>query len=108
MANDQLKRTIAHLEGGVSVFARLVVGAAAGMLATLLTYPLDTTRVHPTLPKGTKAGWRKKLGQTYTLAGLSGLYSGLSTALLAVAPYSAFNFTGYDVIRSYVYGRLDG
>ncbi|EGG20887.1 EF-hand domain-containing protein [Cavenderia fasciculata] len=79
----------------------LIVGGAAGVTSLLFTYPLDLIRARLTV----QINEQKYNGilNTYRTVvkeeGYAGLYKGLFTSALGVAPYVAINFTTYESLK---------
>jgi solute carrier family 25 (mitochondrial phosphate transporter), member 23/24/25/41 len=97
-AYEALKRALADKEtGDLSLPARLLAGAAAGMGATAATHPLDTLRlrmaVDPASPTLTAAA-RTLLAS----GGPRALYRGLGASLAGIAPYMAIELAAFDVL----------
>lgn len=96
-----------------------MTGAAAGLNAVVLTYPLDLVRARLTFrvdPKVTVGGVVENAAASVqhqtrptvfgTLAsvaknegGLAGLYRGLTPAVVFVIPYSAANFYTFEMVK---------
>eukprot|EP00803_Ostreobium_quekettii_P000180 evm.model.scf_708.1 EVM.evm.TU.scf_708.1 scf_708:23400-32549(-) len=94
---EALKHLIRQENGELPVFSRLCAGAGAGLLATLVTYPLDTLRVRlavdpmaKTLTGATRAMFRE--------GGVAALYRGLAPALIGIAPYMALELASFDLL----------
>ena len=93
-----------------------MTGAAAGLNAVVLTYPLDLVRARMTFRvdlkvavgvSGSAAVVQKSkptvFGTLVSVAknegGLAGLYRGLTPAVIFVLPYSAANFYTFETIK---------
>lgn len=97
-----------------------MTGAAAGLNAVVLTYPLDlvrarlTFRVDPKVTVGNVSGIDGAaaiqhkarptvFGTLVSVAknegGLAGLYRGLTPAIVFVLPYSAANFYTFEIVK---------
>jgi solute carrier family 25 phosphate transporter 23/24/25/41 len=83
---------------------KLLAGSAAGCTGVLLTYPLDLIRtrlslqVHERHYDGMFDAFRKILAAD----GVRGLFRGVGAAFTSVAPFSALNFTFYEMLKEYV------
>eukprot|EP01132_Coremiostelium_polycephalum_P002091 gene2091-2578_t len=79
----------------------LFVGGAAGVTSLLFTYPLDlirsrlTVQVHEQKYNGIYDAYKKIVKEE----GYRGLYKGLFTSAMGVAPYVAINFTTYESLK---------
>eukprot|EP01133_Synstelium_polycarpum_P004003 gene4003-4634_t len=88
-------------ERHLSTGQNLLVGGAAGVTSLLFTYPLDlirsrlTIQVHTQKYSGIADAYRKIVAEE----GYLGLYKGLFTSALGVAPYVAINFTTYESLK---------
>ncbi|GAM17017.1 hypothetical protein SAMD00019534_001920, partial [Acytostelium subglobosum LB1] len=86
-----------HLTTGQNLF----VGGSAGVTSLLFTYPLDlirsrlTVQVHEQRYNGISDAYKKIVAEE----GYAGLYKGLFTSALGVAPYVAINFTTYESLK---------
>lgn len=84
-------------EGRLTVWRRLAAGAAAGMTATLVTFPLDTLRLRMAVdPKCRTMG-----GAVLTLlreGSGAAFYRGLGASLAGIAPYMALELATYDTL----------
>ncbi|EFA84007.1 EF-hand domain-containing protein [Heterostelium album PN500] len=108
-----------HLHTGQNLF----VGGSAGVTSLLFTYPLDlirsrlTVQIHEQKYTGIADAYRKIVAEE----GYRGLYKGLFTSALGVAPYVAINFTTYEtlkyffskdknltVVNSLIFGAISG
>jgi hypothetical protein len=76
-----------------------VAGSIAGIVSSLILYPLELTRTRMALRgemrKFTTAQILKK---TISREGITGLYKGSSIAMLGVMTYKGFGFTFYEEI----------
>ena len=77
---------------------RLVAGAAAGMLATIVTYPLDTVRLRMAVDSSIKS-----MPQAMRLlskeGGMVAYYRGVGPAMFGVAPYMALELASFDFLK---------
>lgn len=96
----QLLRARAAKE--ISNLERLACGAAAGITATVLCFPLDTVRTRMIAQGGPVAfGHVPKVALTMVAAeGPLSLYRGLLPAILSMAPSGAVFYGTYDLLRS--------
>jgi len=90
--------------GELSVAARLLAGACAGMTATALTHPLDTVRLRLALPSHPFSGAADAFATIARTEGLLAFYKGLAPTLVGIAPYAAINFASYDLLKRYLHG----
>ncbi|CAI1599498.1 hypothetical protein SEUBUCD646_0L03900 [Saccharomyces eubayanus] len=77
-------------------------GGAAGIFATMVTHPLDLSKVRlqaAPLPKPTLF---KMLESILAHEGVLGLYSGLSAAVLRQCTYTTVRFGAYDMLKENV------
>jgi len=91
----------------LSVPQTLASGAMAGLTSTFLTYPLDVVRVRLSLQgssshemaapryKGILHGFTK----IHAEEGIRGLYKGLGTAIMSVAPWVSISFASYEGLK---------
>ena len=96
---EQFKNLLDCKEGDKwQVAKRLVAGASAGMLATLVTYPLDTIRLRMAVDASIKT-----MPQAIRLlskeSGLITFYRGVGPAMFGVAPYMAFELASFDFLK---------
>lgn len=75
------KRVLAREDGTLSVPARLTAGACAGMASTLVTYPLDTLRLHMAVDPNAK-GIVQATRTICRNGGAVAMFKGLGPALL--------------------------
>lgn len=79
----------------------LIAGGMAGVTSLLCTYPLDLIRSRLTIQ--TTEEKYKGIGPTFRMIvkeeGYRGLYKGMFTSILGVAPYVAINFTTYETLK---------
>jgi len=77
---------------------RLAAGAAAGMLATVVTYPLDTVRLRMAVDSSIKS-----MPQAMRLlskeGGMLAYYRGVGPAMFGVAPYMALELASFDFLK---------
>lgn len=81
----------------------LLLGGASSMMACFVTHPLDLLKVRLQMIS-VKAGERPPglfsvAGTVVRTQGVSGLYKGLSAALMRQATYSTTRFGVYDAIK---------
>jgi solute carrier family 25 thiamine pyrophosphate transporter 19 len=87
-------------------------GAVAGMVATIVSYPLDLIRTRfasQGVPKIYK-NWMDVVRDVHSSRGLAGLYTGLFPTLLLIAPSVAVQFATYEMLNdmSKKYGHNKG
>ncbi|KAK4055232.1 hypothetical protein OIV83_000512 [Microbotryomycetes sp. JL201] len=90
--------------------AKLACGAAAGSISQTLTYPLDVLRRK--MQVASMPGMKDKYNSTWTAVtytvrteGLKGLYRGLSSNLLKVAPSIGTSFAVYEKTKEILDSR---
>mmetsp|Transcript_26921 Transcript_26921/g.65444 ORF Transcript_26921/g.65444 Transcript_26921/m.65444 type:complete len:312 (-) Transcript_26921:89-1024(-) len=79
---------------------KLLAGSAAGVTAVAATYPLDLLRTRLSL--GDARTLRATIANVLRADGPVGLYRGVGTAMVSTAPFSALNFTFYEIIKEAV------
>jgi len=79
----------------------LLAGGMAGVTSLLCTYPLDLIRSRLTIQTTeTKyTGIRDAFRTVIKEEGYKGIYKGMFTSILGVAPYVAINFTTYETLK---------
>jgi solute carrier family 25 phosphate transporter 23/24/25/41 len=104
----------------LGTWQRLLIGAAAGTIATVLTHPLEVIRTRVALashslsssssrsplPRSSQRGviWAvKEIASTSSSSrgvfGLGGFFGGVVPAVVGVAPFQAVNFATYELLR---------
>eukprot|EP01133_Synstelium_polycarpum_P016692 gene16692-19843_t len=87
----------------------MVAGAMAGFTSTLCTYPLDVIRTRLSLQGSSTdtcyGALRYKgvvhcLQKTFAEEGVRGLYKGLGTAVVSVAPWVSLSFASYEGLKT--------
>ena len=88
-----------------SAFPRPVIsmatGAVSGVMAVVVTYPLDVTRAHLTI-QVTDIKYKGVIDCAKSVVkqkGLYGLYQGMWPTVAGIAPYVAINFTCYERLK---------
>eukprot|EP01108_Squamamoeba_japonica_P000019 TRINITY_DN10024_c0_g1_i1.p1 TRINITY_DN10024_c0_g1~~TRINITY_DN10024_c0_g1_i1.p1 ORF type:complete len:309 (+),score=23.77 TRINITY_DN10024_c0_g1_i1:1041-1967(+) len=86
---------------------KLIAGSSAGVIAVAATYPLDLIRTRLSLQVAEKHyhGIGDALIKIFKNQGITGLFRGVSTAMASVAPFSALNFTAYEVLKEFFAAR---
>lgn len=85
----------------VSNFERLLAGAAAGISATLLCFPMDTIRTRMVAPGGEALGGVIGCFQHMLhTEGFLSLYKGLLPAVISMAPSGAVFYGVYDILKT--------
>lgn len=105
MSYEKYKKKFLEKDGEDAVHLtpvqNLVAGGMAGVTSLLCTYPLDLVRSRLTVQtteekyKGIAATFR----MVYREEGFKGLYKGMLTSIMGVAPYVAINFTTYETLK---------
>eukprot|EP01111_Echinosteliopsis_oligospora_P004549 TRINITY_DN1754_c0_g2_i2.p2 TRINITY_DN1754_c0_g2~~TRINITY_DN1754_c0_g2_i2.p2 ORF type:complete len:426 (+),score=104.27 TRINITY_DN1754_c0_g2_i2:1351-2628(+) len=108
--NSRQKGNISY-SGHLSAVQNLVAGGLAGVTSLLCTYPLDLVRSRLTIQ--TTASKYTGITDTFKTVvaeeGARGLYKGMFTSILGVAPYVAINFTTYETLkRRFMTGHTPG
>lgn len=88
----------------MDTFWRLLAGASAGSLATLITYPLDTIRARLTVQGASNQnnyrGIMDAFQRIWAEEGIRhGFYKGIQPTLFAVAPFVAVQQATYDGLK---------
>jgi solute carrier family 25 phosphate transporter 23/24/25/41 len=106
-----------HLWGDIPAaslenYKRLLSGALAGITATSVTHPLDLARTRLAI-QTTGQKYSGLFGTMLTVVkeeGVTGLYKGMGTSCLGVAPFVALNFASSEGLRelSKKYGYTQG
>ena len=99
---DVYSRLLAERLGGDVASLRFLAGAAAGITATLVCFPLDTLRTRMMAP----GGHHRYGGPLATLRGIArheglpALYAGCVPAVVGMAPAGAVFYGVYDLLKS--------
>eukprot|EP00891_Asterochloris_glomerata_P001559 jgi/Astpho2/1559/e_gw1.00026.53.1_t len=94
---EVLKRRFRNKRGELTVPARLAAGGCAGMVATLVTYPLDTLRLRIAVDPQ----MRSIRGASIALfreGSYNAFFRGLGASLVGIAPYMAMELASYDLL----------
>ncbi|KAI5054867.1 hypothetical protein GOP47_0030012 [Adiantum capillus-veneris] len=100
---DVYRKRLRELTGKeeASNFERLVAGAAAGISATLLCFPMDTIRTRLVAPGGESLGGVIGCFQHMLQSeGFLSLYKGLLPAVISMAPSGAVFYGVYDILKT--------
>eukprot|EP00249_Psilotum_nudum_P011813 c23399_g2_i1 orf=461-2116(-) len=100
---DAYRKRLLEMTGREEVtnFERLVAGAAAGITATLLCFPMDTIRTRMVAPGGEALGGISGcFWHMLHTEGFLSLYKGLVPAVIAMAPSGAVFYGVYDILKS--------
>lgn len=81
----------------------LVFGAASGLVAQTVCYPLDTVRRRMALADSTYTSNLNAVQTILRNEGLGGFYKGMSANALKVAPNNAIRFAAFEFIKNYVF-----
>jgi len=95
----------------ISGYESALIGGAAGLISTPLTYPLDYLHGRLCIQKKSfepYKGIQDGIRQTIAKNGTRGLYRGLLPTYLGVFPYVGLNFAVYEHIRPLLPRRNDG
>lgn len=80
-------------------FYRGFAGAAAGAIATLVTYPLDVVKARMSVTDSQYRTIGGTIRKIVAAQGVRGLYNGLGPSVFAVAPFLAVQQSSYDVMK---------
>jgi solute carrier family 25 phosphate transporter 23/24/25/41 len=87
----------------MSAMEKLYAGSFAGMTSALCTYPLDVIRgrlsAQGAVANTKYSGMLDCFSKIVKFEGPKGLYSGISPALLGIAPYAGVNFLVYESLK---------
>jgi len=78
--------------------AAFVAGASAGVVATVLTYPLDVLRARQAVGFNYR-NYPTAVEEIILREGLRGLWKGLTPTLLGMLPYGAISFSTFDALK---------
>eukprot|EP00899_Mesostigma_viride_P013061 jgi/Mesvir1/21756/Mv04161-RA.1 len=95
---EYFKRAFKGDAEDISVPKRLAAGACAGMVSTLLTYPLDTMRLRMAVEPTSRTMSQVAMA-ILREEGARSFYKGLGPTLISIAPYLALNFAAYDLLK---------
>lgn len=87
--------------GRMSIPERLGCGAAAGVVATALTYPLDVIRLRQTVDPSL-SGLRAATAQVWRDGGWGprGMFKGFGATMWSLTPFIAINFAAFDGMKA--------
>lgn len=88
----------------LSTERKLLAGSAAGCMGVCLTYPLDLIRTRLSLQVHVRhyTGIADAFRKIVAAEGPRGLFRGVGAAFTSVAPFSALNFTCYELLKEYI------
>mmetsp|Transcript_28122 Transcript_28122/g.46569 ORF Transcript_28122/g.46569 Transcript_28122/m.46569 type:complete len:519 (-) Transcript_28122:299-1855(-) len=102
LAFDSIKNKIAQDPTNVSVAERFFAGGAAGMMAQMTVYPLETLK---TRLSGAAAGETLSMTEcarkTIAQGGYRALYAGLGPSIVGIIPYAAIDLSLNSVIKEH-------
>lgn len=79
----------------------LLCGGIAGVVASIVTYPLDLVRTILSIHTDrAKHGIVEELANTYRLLGVTGLYRGLLMSLWGIAPFIGIKMSCFDLLKA--------
>ena len=84
-----------------STLVTLGLGAAAGLFAQTMCFPLDTIRRRMQLPGKTYTSVPNAFATVLKQEGIFGFYKGMAPNALKVLPNNAIRFLVYDKMKSY-------
>jgi hypothetical protein len=97
-AQEEINKAIGHGRQ-LSGLERTAVGAAAGLISQMLTFPLDVVRTRITVnPKK----YSSVFGSMYTIAseeGFFSLFAGITTTAIGVMPYEGAKYYAFEGIK---------
>lgn len=97
---DLYRNIFSQLAGEETNSQRFAAGAAAGITATLLCFPLDVLRTRLLAPQGSRYGGPlRTLSGIFKHEGRAALYAGVLPAVIAMAPAGAVFYGVYDVLK---------
>ncbi|KAE8220395.1 hypothetical protein CF319_g6074 [Tilletia indica] len=103
---EALRARFVDENGDISTVVKLGCGGVAGTVSQTLTYPLDVLRRRMQMAgmKDERLGFKEKtswavMGSLFKAEGVRGLYRGLFSNLLKVAPSIATSFTVYETVQ---------
>ncbi|DBA83687.1 TPA: hypothetical protein ACH3X1_006230 [Trebouxia sp. C0004] len=96
---EVLKKRFQNEKGELSISSRLAAGGLAGMVATLVTYPLDTLRLRIAVDPSMR-GIRGASAALFREGSYSAFFRGLTASLIGIAPYMALELASYDLMPS--------
>ncbi|KAK0549239.1 hypothetical protein OC845_003220 [Tilletia horrida] len=103
---EALRAQLVDENGQISTVAKLACGGVAGSISQTLTYPLDVLRRRMQIvgmKEGGLGGTEKNsyaiMRNLFIQEGVRGLYRGLLSNLLKVAPSIATSFTVYETVQ---------
>jgi solute carrier family 25 phosphate transporter 23/24/25/41 len=100
-AYDRAKAIVSSDPDNVTVGERFLAGAAAGVCAQTLVYPLEITKTRMALSvKGEFSGILSCVASTVQTGGLRGLYRGLLPSTLGIIPYSGVDLAVFWTLRA--------
>ncbi|KAK9815602.1 hypothetical protein WJX72_006584 [[Myrmecia] bisecta] len=94
---EVLKRRFKDKDGNLSVPARLAAGGCAGMMATLVTYPLDTLRLRLAVDPASRSIASASMA-IIREGGKGAFFRGLGASLVGIAPYMALELAVFDLM----------
>ncbi|GAQ87808.1 mitochondrial substrate carrier family protein [Klebsormidium nitens] len=77
----------------------LLAGSTAGVVSTILTYPLELVKTRLTVERGVYRGVLHCFAQIIKEEGAAELYRGLAPSLVGIIPYAGSNYFAYDTLR---------
>jgi solute carrier family 25 phosphate transporter 23/24/25/41 len=105
MSYERYKKFFLKRNGNRSIHLtpvqNLLAGGCAGVTSLLFTYPLDLIRSRLTI-QTTQTKYNGIMHTFDTIVkeeGYRGLYKGMLTSIMGVAPYVAINFTTYETLK---------
>lgn len=90
------------------VWTRCGSGCLAGVVATVLTYPLDVLRARfgaEWSAQRTYSSYRHGISEIVRKEGYGALFAGLRPTVLGVMPYSALSFAAFETLKALLHER---
>ena len=80
----------------------LLSGSCAGILATVVTYPMDFVRTVLSIQTDYKyKGMWDCMAQVYKQSGLIALYRGMGMSCIGIAPFIGFKMSSFDLLKAH-------
>jgi len=100
---NQMKLALSDDHGRLSIINSMIAGSAAGIMATVTTYPTDMVKTRLTADHADPAHAKYKgLVNTFTTIaaeeGVLAFYKGMSTSIIGVVPFAGGTFMAYEFL----------
>ncbi|ETW04440.1 hypothetical protein H310_04714 [Aphanomyces invadans] len=97
---DQLQSLVVH-EGSPTSVERAVCGAVAGMVATMVVYPMELIRTRLIVNAQHTTSISREIRSIVRHDGVKGLYRGCLSGLVGSIPFEGIQFACYDYGKKY-------